>query len=62
MAKVIHCRDVGYDCDGVIRAETEEEALKMVAEHAKTAHGLEEVTPAVVEQVKAVMRDEPAEA
>ena len=62
MAKVIHCRDVGFDCDGVIRAETEEEALKMVAEHAKTAHGLEEVTPAVVEQVKAVMRDEPAEA
>ena len=62
MAKVIHCRDVGFDCDGVIRAETEEEALKMVAEHAKTAHGLVEVTPAVVEKVKAVMRDEPAEA
>ena len=62
MAKVIHCRDVGFDCDGVIRAETEEEALKMVAEHAKTAHGLEEVTPEIAEQVKAVMRDEPAEA
>jgi len=62
MAKVVHCRDVGYDCDGVIRAETEEEALKMVAEHAKTAHGLEEVTPEIAEKVKAVMRDEPAEA
>ena len=25
MAKVIDCADVGFDCDGVIRAETEEE-------------------------------------
>lgn len=62
MAKVIHCRDVGFDCDGVIRAETEEEALQMAAQHAQSAHGLAEVTPAVVEKVKAVMREEPAEA
>ena len=62
MAKVIHCREVGFDCDGVIRAETEEEALKMAAEHAKTVHGLKEVTPEVVKKVKAVMREEPAKA
>ena len=58
MTKVIHCKDVGFDCDGVIRAETEEEALKMVAEHAKTVHGLDEVSPEIVEKVKSVMRDE----
>ena len=29
MAKVVRCRDVGFDCDGVVRAETEEEALKI---------------------------------
>lgn len=62
MAKVVHCRDVGFDCDGVVRAETEEEALQMVAQHAQTAHGLTEVTPEVVEKVKSVMREEPAEA
>jgi predicted small metal-binding protein len=28
MAKVVRCRDVGFDCDGIVRAETEEEALK----------------------------------
>ncbi len=59
MEKVIHCRDVGYDCDGVIRAKTEEEALQMAAEHAKSVHGLEEVTPEVVEKIKSVMREEP---
>ena len=58
MAKVIHCKEVGFDCDGVIRAETEEEALRQAAEHAKTVHGLDEVTPEVVEKVKSVMREE----
>ena len=62
MAKVIHCRDVGFDCDGVIRAETEEEALQQAAAHAKTAHGLDEVTPEVVAKVRSVMREEPATA
>ena len=62
MAKVINCRDVGFDCDGVIRAETEEELLQLVAQHAQTVHGLEEVTPEVVEKVRSVMREEPAKA
>ena len=60
MAYVIHCRDVGFDCDGVIRAGSEEEALQQAAVHAKKAHGLNEVTPAIVEQVRSVMREEPA--
>ena len=58
MTKVVNCRDVGFDCEGVIRAETEEEALKMVAEHAKEVHGMQEVSPDVVEKVRSVMQDE----
>jgi predicted small metal-binding protein len=58
MEKVIHCRDVGFDCDGVIRAKTEEEALKLASEHANSAHGVKEVTPEVVEKIKSVMREE----
>lgn len=58
MEKVIRCRDVGFDCDGVIKAKTEDEALQLAAEHAKTVHGLEEVTPDVVEQIKSVMTEE----
>jgi predicted small metal-binding protein len=26
MTKVIKCRDVGFDCNGVIKAQTEDEA------------------------------------
>ena len=57
MTKVVNCRDVGYDCEGVVKADTEDETLALVAEHAKSAHGLEEVTPEVVEKVKSVMQD-----
>ena len=57
MAKEIRCRDVGFDCDGVIRADSEEEALQQAAAHAQSVHGLAEVTPEVVEKVKSVMRE-----
>ena len=58
MTKIINCKDVGFDCPAVVRAATEEEALQLAAEHARTEHGLEEITPEVVAKVKAVMRDE----
>jgi predicted small metal-binding protein len=58
MAKEVRCRDVGFfDCDGVVRADTEEEVLALVAEHASTVHDLKEITPDIVEKVRAVMRD-----
>ena len=58
MAKVLRCRDVGFDCDGVTRAETEEEILKKAAEHAQTVHNLKEISEEVVEKVRAAIRDE----
>jgi predicted small metal-binding protein len=56
--KILHCRDVGFDCEGVVRAESDEELLRQVAEHAQTVHDVE-VTPEMVEQVKSLIRDEP---
>ena len=58
MAKVIHCKDVGFDCEGVVRANSEEEVLQLAAEHAKSVHGVTELTNEMVEKVKSVIRDE----
>lgn len=58
MEKVIRCKDVGFDCPGVIRAPTEEEAMKKAAEHARSAHGVREITPEIAAKVKSVMRTE----
>ena len=56
--KVLRCRDVGFDCDGVMRAETEEEILRQAAEHAKTVHNLSEISEQAIEKIRAVIRDE----
>ena len=40
MAKELRCRDVGPDCDAVVRAESDEEVLVQVADHAKSIHGM----------------------
>ncbi|HET6541070.1 MAG TPA: DUF1059 domain-containing protein [Chryseolinea sp.] len=58
MEKVIRCRDVGFDCNGVIRAKTEEEALTLAAEHARKVHNVTEITPEIVDKIKAVMKEE----
>jgi predicted small metal-binding protein len=55
--KVVRCREVGFDCEGVVRAETEEEVLRQVAEHARTVHNVE-VTPDLAKEVKALIKDE----
>ena len=58
MEKVIHCKDVGFDCPGVIRAKTEEEALQLAAKHATEVHGLDEITPEVIQKIKSVIKEE----
>jgi predicted small metal-binding protein len=58
MAKVINCRDVGADCDFEARAETEEELFVILREHARTGHGMEDIPPELVEQVRSAIREE----
>jgi len=57
MAKMLRCRDVGVDCDFVVRAETEEELMRKVAEHAKTVHGMSEISPDLAAKVKAAIKE-----
>lgn len=58
MAKVLRCKDIGFDCGFVARADTEEEILKQAAEHAQTVHNLKEITEEVAKKVRAAIRDE----
>ncbi len=57
MAKVIYCKDAGYDCTEVVRGQTEEEVLQKAAEHAKQ-HGMAEVTPELAQQMRALIKSE----
>ncbi|MFW9855157.1 MAG: DUF1059 domain-containing protein [Candidatus Thorarchaeota archaeon] len=56
MGKKVQCRDLGFDCDGVVEGNTEEEVLMKVAAHAKEAHGMNEVSEEVRNKVLSVMQ------
>ncbi len=58
MAKVLECAkvDPSSGCNYVVRGETEEDVLRNVTIHAKD-HGIHEVTPELIELVKANIHD-----
>jgi predicted small metal-binding protein len=60
MAKVVSCKDVGVDCDFVMRGETTEDILQQAAEHARTVHNMTEIPPDVAEKLLGAVRDEAA--
>lgn len=55
--KTLHCRDAGFDCNGVVKAATEAEVLQQAAEHAQSVHQVT-VTPEMAEQIRTLIRDE----
>ena len=60
VAKVLRCRDLGMNCAKEIRAQTEEELLKLAAEHAEKDHGFPTsmIPPSIMAMVKASIKDE----
>lgn len=56
--KTINCREAGFDCDHVVKGETEEEVMQNGAEHAMNVHGMkqEEITPQMQEKIRGLIR------
>lgn len=60
MAKVLRCRDLGMDCPKEVRAETEDELLRLASEHAERDHGISAamIPPSILAMVKSAIKDE----
>ena len=54
----LHCRDIGFDCDAVVKAESDDELLLQAASHAKDTHGVT-VTPEMAADISTKIRDVP---
>ena len=54
----LKCRDVGFDCGGVVRGETVAAVLRQAAAHAREVHGTE-ITPELAQRVKGLVREAP---
>lgn len=60
MARELHCRDLGFDCDGVVVAADDDEVVAQAADHARQVHGMtdEQLSdPAFAEQVRDQIHD-----
>lgn len=58
MAKTLHCRDVGPDCDFVARGESEDDIMRQVVEHARSVHGIDPVPADLAQKARSVIRDD----
>ncbi len=58
MTKSYTCRDVGVDCDWKTSGETEDEVMAAIQTHAAQVHPTIELTPELVEAVRAAIKDE----
>ena len=54
--KELRCREVGFDCQGVIRAETEENVMRQAADHARTEHGLKNLDEPTIQKIRSKIR------
>ena len=58
MSKIISCGDVFAGCEAVVRADSQDELMPIVVEHARSVHGLTTIDDATAEKVGAAIRDE----
>jgi predicted small metal-binding protein len=56
--KTITCREVGFDCDTIVRVRQRMRLCNVVLRHAMTVHGMKEndCTPEFKEKVRGLIR------
>jgi predicted small metal-binding protein len=58
MTKVLKCGDVTPGCNAEIRGDSDDEVLKKAAEHAKTAHNMQNFPPNILFKIKGAIHDQ----
>ena len=59
MGKTLSCKELGsIECTWEGKAETEEELIQLAKEHGRDAHDITEVSPELMEQMKAAIKDD----
>jgi predicted small metal-binding protein len=57
--KTINCREAGFECDYIVKGQSEEEVMKNGADHVTREHGMkpDDITPQFKEKVRSLIRD-----
>jgi predicted small metal-binding protein len=57
MAKELKCGDLMPGCKAVVEGRDEAEVMAKAAEHAKSAHGLQQITPELAGKVRSAIKE-----
>ena len=57
MTRELNCRDIGFDCDAVVRADSDDEIMAQAATHAREVHGLQEIDSQTADKIRAQIHD-----
>ena len=57
MTKEFACKDIGMNDDYRVEGRNEQELMPKIAEHARTAHNMNEISPDTMEKIKGAIRD-----
>lgn len=57
MTRELICRDVGFDCEAVVQADSDEEVLAQVVTHAREVHGLQQIDAETEQNVRSQIHD-----
>lgn len=57
MTKKFACRDIGLNCEFSAEAESEEELMPKVSEHARTAHDMAQIDEPTMAKIKAAIEE-----
>jgi predicted small metal-binding protein len=56
--KYFNCSDVVPGCAASFEAETHDQILAAIAEHASSVHGINDISPALIAQIRANIRED----
>jgi predicted small metal-binding protein len=51
------CKDIGMDCGFKASAPTEAELMTKIAEHAKSVHNIDKISPELMDKVKKAIKE-----
>ena len=55
--KELNCKDVGFDCEGVIKGDSEDDVMAQAAVHARDVHGLATIDDETASAIRAQIHD-----
>jgi predicted small metal-binding protein len=55
--KELKCSDAGFDCDAVVRAESEDEVMAQAAGHVRDVHGMTELDDTTANHIRSQIQD-----